>query len=81
MNSESRLILEVWEATRDHIPAAKRSDVAQTLLRSFEEFGMDPGDFADLKGEDKNLDEAFDTLYGDDPDADYVDYGDDDFED
>lgn len=83
MNSESRLILEVWEATRDHIPAAKRSDIAQTLLRSFEEYGMDPGDFVDLKGEDKYLEEAFETLYGEDPEADYVDYddGEDDYDD
>lgn len=84
MNSESRLVLEVWDSVRDFIPAAKRTDIAQALLRSFEEYGVDPGDFADLKGEDKNLEEAFETLYGEDPEAEYVDYdeeGDDDYND
>jgi hypothetical protein len=81
MNSESRLVLEVWEATRDFIPSGKRSDVAQTLLRSFEEFGIDPGEFGDLKGEDKNLDEAFDTLYGDEDHAEYDEDSHEDYED
>jgi hypothetical protein len=82
MNRESRLVLEVWEATRDFIPVVKRADVALTLLRSFEEFGIDPGDFVDLKGEDKHLEEAFQTLYGDDPEAEYEDDvdGDDGYE-
>jgi hypothetical protein len=79
MNRESRLILEVWEMTRDYLPAPKRTDIAVTLLRSFEEYGMDPGDFADLKGEDKHLEDAFDTLYGEDPESGYEDY--DDFDD
>lgn len=78
MNSESRLILEVWESVRDFVPTAKRTDIAQALLRSFEEFGTDPGLFADLRGEDKNLEEAFETLYGEDEEAAYLDYESDD---
>ncbi len=78
MNSEARLILEVWEAVRDHIPAGKRPDTAEQLLRRFEEYGVDPGLFQDLVGEDKYLEEAFETLYGEDPEAEYVDYDDDD---
>ncbi len=73
MNSESRLILENWEAVRDHIPANKRLDVAIQWLRQFEEYGIDPGEFADLAGEDKYLEEAYNTLYGEDPEAEYED--------
>ncbi len=74
MNSESRLILELWETVRDTIPAAKRTDVAMQWLRSFEEYSFDSEDFADLVGEDKNLEEAYHTLYDED------EYGDDDYD-
>jgi hypothetical protein len=67
MNSESRLILENWETVRDFVPANKRLDVAIQWLRSFEEFGVDPGDFHDLVGEDKILEEAYHVLFGEDP--------------
>jgi hypothetical protein len=63
MNSESRLILEVWESVRDFVPAPKRPDIAEQMLRRFEEYGFDPGDYADLVGEDKYLEEAFNVLY------------------
>lgn len=76
MNSETRLVLENWESVRDYVPANKKLDVAIQWLKSFEEFGIDPGDFADLVGEDKILEEAYTMLYGDDsqePDAEYDD--------
>lgn len=74
MNSETRLVLENWESVRDYVPANKKLDVAIQWLKSFEEFGIDPGDFADLVGEDKILEEAYTMLYGEDsqePDAEY----------
>ncbi|MEO9258294.1 MAG: hypothetical protein ABI207_07925 [Crocinitomicaceae bacterium] len=63
MNSESRLIAEVWETVRDTIPAAKRLDTAMTWLRLFEEYGFDSSDFADLVTEDKILSEAYSLLF------------------
>lgn len=72
MNSEARLILEVWDSVRDFIPAAKREDVASLMLRSFEEYGFDPEDFADLVGEDKTLEEVYNLLY-DTAEEDYYD--------
>lgn len=80
MNSESTLILENWEAVRDYIPQAKRVDVAVQWLKQFEEYGMDPGLFHDVVGEDKYLEEAFNALYGEDPEAEYEDDSDDDFD-
>lgn len=74
-SSESRLILELWENVRDQIPAAKRTDVAVTWIRAFEDYGFEPEDMADLIGEDRNLEEAFQSLYGEDEeDFDDEDY-------
>jgi hypothetical protein len=73
MNSEARLILEVWDSVRDFIPTPKRQDIAEQVLRRFEEYGVEPESFHDLVGEDKYLEEAFNTLYGDDPEIDPVD--------
>lgn len=80
MNSESRLISELWEAVRDTIPAPKRSDIAQQWLRFFEEYGFDTEDFADLIGEDKYLEEAYKTLYEEDPEEDVDSYDEDGYE-
>lgn len=74
MNSESRLILELWETVRDTIPAPKRTDVALNWLRSCEEYGFDSVDLGDLVGEDKNLEEAFNLLYDEEEDDDDQDY-------
>jgi hypothetical protein len=63
MNSEARLISEIWETVRDIIPAPKRAEIAQQHLRAFEEYGFDIEDMADLIGEDKYLEEAYKTLY------------------
>lgn len=66
MNSEARLISEIWETVRDIIPAPKRQEIAQQHLRAFEEYGFDPEEMADLIGEDKYLEEAYKTLYEED---------------
>lgn len=77
MNSESRLISEIWESVRDSIPAPKRLDTAMAHLRFFEEYGFDTDDFADLIGEDKYLEEAYKTLYEEDPEEDTDSYDED----
>lgn len=80
MNSEARLISELWETVRDTIPSAKRSDTAQQWLRAFEDYGFDRLDMADLVGEDKYLEEAYNVLYGEDEEESEEEY-DSDYED
>lgn len=61
MNSESKLILDLWDYLRDVIPAAKREESALHLLTVFEDHGFEfrPGD---IQGEDKHLDDALEAL-------------------
>jgi hypothetical protein len=66
MNSEARLISEIWETVRDLIPVPKRAEIAQQHLRAFEEYGFEIEEMADLIGEDKYLEEAYKTLYEED---------------
>ncbi len=80
MNSEARLISEIWETVRDLIPAPKRSEIAQQHLRAFEEYGFDPEDMADLIGEDKYLEEAYKTLYEEDVEEAADEYDEDGYE-
>lgn len=78
MNRETTMILETWDTVKDYVPAAKRLDIAIQWFRSFEEFGIDPGDFKDVIGEDKILEEAFNTLYGGEEEPSYDDDGQED---
>lgn len=70
MNSESKLVVELWDYFRDMIAAGKRHDAAIHLLRLFEEYGIDV-DRDELEGECEYLDEALEALNdGDDEDHD-----------
>lgn len=64
MKAESSFLLEVWEAVRDFIPAARRNDTAITILRSCEEFGMESNDLVDLIDEDDALTAAYKIVFG-----------------
>jgi len=70
MNSESSLVMELWEQIKEFVPAARRTDTAITILRSFEEFGFTDSDLKDLVDEDDNVTAAyrivFDTVEYDD---------------
>jgi hypothetical protein len=82
MNSESSLVMEVWEAVRDFVPSAKRTDVAVSILRSVEEFGLGARDLTDLLDEDENLTAAHGIVFGSDEEReeDEVDrYGEEDW--
>jgi hypothetical protein len=61
MNSESKLLLELWDYLRDVIPAAKREESALHVLQAFEDHGFEirPGD---IQGEDTHLDSALEAL-------------------
>jgi hypothetical protein len=61
MNSECKLILEIWDTFRDLIPASRREDAALSLLRLCTEYEMDV-DPVDLEGEDTYLDKAIEAI-------------------
>lgn len=67
MNSESKLVVELWDYFRDMIAAGKRQDAAIHLLRLFQEYGVEV-DHDDLEGECEYLDEAIEALMDDDHD-------------
>lgn len=63
MTSESQVIVELWDLVRDHIPTARRLEIAISFLRSFEEFGFEQRDMQDIVDEDPYLKRAFYDLY------------------
>lgn len=64
MKVESSFLLEVWEITRDFVPAGRKLDTAVSLMRSFEEFGMDNNDLVDVIDEDDTLTAAYKLVFG-----------------
>lgn len=73
MNSESKLVVELWDYFRDLLPAGKRQAAVTHLLRLFEEYGIEI-DHHDLEGECEYLDEAIEIVKeDDDSDSDYDD--------
>lgn len=67
MNSETKLVIELWDYFRDMISAGKRHDAVLHILRLFEEYGIDVVRH-DLEGEDEYLDEALQSLADDSED-------------
>jgi hypothetical protein len=60
MDSDSKLVVEVWDIVRDLIPSARREDAVLKLLKVFEEYGVDISPDA-LEGEDTYLDAALEN--------------------
>ena len=63
MSNEAQVILDVWEAVRDHIPHAKRTAIAQDVLMAFSEYGFEGGDCATIVDEDPDLAAAFEEVF------------------
>jgi len=72
MKNESNLVLEVWDMVRDHIPVAKRLEIAIGVVRAFEEYGMDSKDLADITDEEPYLTRAYLEVF--DEEVDEEDY-------
>lgn len=68
MKSESSLILSMWELIKEGVPAARRTDLAISILRNFEEYGFDSSDMSDILDEDDHLTAAFRAIFGGDED-------------
>lgn len=80
MSSETELTLELWEAFRDAIPASKREDTANKLIKALMNYGADIEELAaDLHGEDAYLDRALDH-YREPDEEDEIDYDDYDYD-
>jgi hypothetical protein len=76
MNSESKVVVELWDLVRDHIPSAKRLDTAISFLRIFEEYGFESRELGDITDEDVYLSRAYVDLYsGDEDEEDEDGYG------
>ena len=66
MSSEAELVIDVWEAVRDHVPHNKRGDIARDLLYAFADFGFEPTEMASITDEDPDLRDAFDEVFPED---------------
>jgi hypothetical protein len=69
MNSESKLVVELWDYFRDMIGASKRQDAALHLLRLFQEYGIEV-EQSEIEGECEYLDEAIEALLEDEDEDD-----------
>ena len=76
MNSESKLIVELWDYFRDMLAAGKRQDAATHLLRLFREYDIEV-DWSEIEGECEYLDEALEHML-EDEDDDHHDEDDED---
>lgn len=63
MSSEAQVILDVWDAVRDHIPHAKRASVAHDVLTAFVGYGFERGDCDTIVDEDPDLSAAFGDVF------------------
>jgi hypothetical protein len=75
MKSESKLLIELWDAVRDQIQPARRLETAISFLRTFEENGMDERDLQDVLDEDAYLTRAYREVF--DLEEDHGDGGED----
>jgi cupin superfamily acireductone dioxygenase involved in methionine salvage len=75
MSSEAQVILDVWEAVRDHIPHAKRAAIAQDIVYAFEEYGFEGTDCASIMDEDPDLATAFQEVFSDEDDDEEEEIG------
>lgn len=76
MNSESKLVVELWDYFRDMIGAGKRADAALHILRMFQEYGIEV-DQSEIEGECEYLDAAIEALL-EDEEGDSDNYNDED---
>ena len=73
MGSESELVLGLWETFKDVIPASKREDTANKMLKILEDW-VDLEDVGhQLSGEDTHLDRAFEHYLDASDDDDDID--------
>ena len=70
MSSEAQVVLDVWDAVRDHLPHAKRAAIAQDILYAFQEYSFEAADCASIADEDPDLASAYAEVFASDDDDD-----------
>jgi flagellar biosynthesis/type III secretory pathway ATPase len=70
MGSETELVLGLWETFKDVVPASKREDTANKMLKILEDWVDLEEVGKELHGEDKYLDQAFSSYVEVDNDFD-----------
>jgi hypothetical protein len=68
MSAEAQVVIEIWDSVRDFIPANKRLDIAENILKSFADYGFEANDLHEIIDEDKDLEEAFEIIFSDQDD-------------
>lgn len=63
MSNDTQLILDIWETVRDILPATKRAEVANGILRAFSEYGFEARDISGIADEDSDLEEAYYEIF------------------
>lgn len=63
METNGAVVLEIWELIVEHLPSAKREEVANKVVKIFSDYGVEQADFESVKGEDSHLDAAIDNIY------------------
>jgi 3-polyprenyl-4-hydroxybenzoate decarboxylase len=70
MSSEAELVINIWEAMRDHLPVAKRPELAKDLLYAVIGYGFDSVELASIVDEDIDLTNAYEEVFAADEDED-----------
>jgi hypothetical protein len=63
MNTETSLVVEVWNIIRDNIPVARKHDMSLSLLRIFHEHGFEAREIAEIVDEDNYLATAYKEIF------------------
>lgn len=63
MKDESKVVVELWDLVRDHVPTSQKLDIAIAFIRAFEEYGFDSRDMQDIIDEDRYLARAYNDLF------------------
>ena len=65
MSSESQLVIGLWDAVRDFIPANKRADAAVGIMTAIQDFGIESSDLGGVEDEDDDLNAALKEVFED----------------
>lgn len=75
MTSEANLVIAVWEAIKDIIPAARRNEATLTIMRAFEEYGFEKEQLLDLLDEEDQMTNAFRVVFDMEEDDEAAEWG------
>lgn len=69
MAAEAQLLVDIWDAVRDVVPAGRRPDLAEAVVRAFANYGCEPADLHDVE-DDPDLTQACQVVFDEDTAAD-----------